>query len=510
MPSSVSRSCGLLHYFFSGLAKLTATLTRRPAASELPLSTLDLHTHNVVDTPTVPEDFTEHEHLVLSSHWQRELGLPRHSYTDEVGSYRSSSAYSEGAHKSPEIATSSKADEFASLFSVSPILPSPSPLLSTATPLLIHMSPPSALQSSEAPPLLLNHEHGAGTPTTSDLASIGELGKRRGFKGAPLFTPETVRRPSSSFLSLSSAFSPKFPLSPRRSPSTPRTPRTPLSTVTNRMRTSTARSLARSPAKSSKPALQMEPPVSNQLQKCYNLGDPFSVLGVSFFAPEIVCASVPLANLDRFDAYRTGTPNTLLVRGHKTFSRAVEAASHTNPKIRETNIYDMMVYNFQPKAKFGKKKARKSAVSLRVFKLHHVPPAPTTRTCLTFVSEEPRVRLSPNFRHDCEVVPEDVGLAHLVPFDFSRSLCPLLLSDLHRALVNIHPGIAPTAAPDCPSLPRHLPEATTDAYALSTRRQSLALDDLLALLDVGAATSNQVVNSQVVVEQNVGCIVVAH
>ncbi|KAJ7709868.1 hypothetical protein B0H17DRAFT_242063 [Mycena rosella] len=472
MPSSASRSCGLLNYLFMWLAKLTASLTRRPAAPELPLSTLDLHTHDVVETPSVPEDGT----FVLSSHWQREPGLPRHRYADELTSDSRSSAYSSAAPNSQ--VDSTKAHEFASLFAVSPTLSPQSPLLATATPPSIHMSPTYSLQSPEMCTSLLNSEPASSgdvvdpsSCSASELASIGELGKRRGFKGAPLFTPEAARRPSTSFLSLSSAFSPKFPLSPRPSPSTPRSP---LSNVTNRMRTSTARSPGRSPAKSSRPlAMQMEPPVSEELQQCYDVGDPFSVVESSFFAPEIVCASVPLPDLERFDVYRTATHKAFLVRGHKRFSKAIQAASRK----RETNVYDMMVYNFQPKVSFGKKKTRK------LTPLHHISLVPSTMARLPFLSEEPRVHLPRHIGQDREVLSEDVGLAHSVPPDFCRSLRPILFSDPQNVIVNMRAAAAPQTASCRHTSSRHFTDATTDTGAISTRRQSSVLGDLLALLD---------------------------
>ncbi|KAJ7449847.1 hypothetical protein FB451DRAFT_1566762 [Mycena latifolia] len=483
MPSAASRSCALLNYLFIWLARLTATLTRRPAAPELPLSTLDLHTHNVVETPRVLEDAAEKEQLVLSSHWQREPGLSRHRHADELPSERKSIVHSSGPQNSH--ADSSKADEFASLFSISPVLPSPSPSLSMPTPPLIHMSPPSAFQSPEVCPSLFNPKHGSSGDVVTPLASIGELGKRRGFKGAPLFTPDTAKRPSASFLSLSSAFSPKFPLSPRPSPSTPRTP---LSALTNRMRTPTARSPGRSPGKSSKPlAIQMEPPVSEELQQCYDLGDPFSDPGASFFAPEIISATVPLPNLERFDVYRIATPNTFLVRAHKRFLKAAEAASRHKG---DTNIYDLMVHNFQPKAKFGKKQTRKFTSPLV-----HAALVPSTMTFLPFMSEEARVCLPRHVRQDCEV--SDVGPAYPVPFQFACSLHPIMFWDSQKILVNLRP--APKAAScgqihDISSSPQHFPDASTDLAAISARRQSSVLDDLLVLLDVCVATSNQAEN----------------
>jgi hypothetical protein len=276
------------------------------------------------------------------------------------------------------------------------------------------------------------------------LGSIGELGKRRGFKGAPLFTPETIKKQSTSFLSLSSAFSPKTPLSPRPSLSTPRTarlipstPRTPLATVTNLLRTPTA--------KSPKPlSMPMECPVSDELQQCYDLEDPFSVVGESFYGPEIVGAGVPLSNLERLEVYRTSPPKAAPVRSHRTFFKAVQAASCTKLfRIRETNVYDMMVYNFQPKMRnFGKKKAERSARRLRLSRLAHIflPSNPTTIACLMFLDEDPRVRLPQQCGRNCEVVPEHLG-SRPVPDDFPCTWLSNPLWDSQKIVVNIPPAV---------------------------------------------------------------------
>ncbi|KAJ7111594.1 hypothetical protein C8R43DRAFT_1242962 [Mycena crocata] len=457
----VTRSCGL-NFLRRWLANLTGTLTRyfRPVAPELPMSTLDVRTPNAAEIPSVPQDVTENEQLILSSHWQREANLLRFK---EQCTPDKSGAFSDRLSNSQET-TDTKAAELTSLFCVSPKLSTDSPVLSVATPPLIQMSPPSALYSPQMCPSLLDPGHasndGAVTPD-SRPASIGELGKRRGFKGAPICTHETPKRPNPSFLSLSSAFSPKTPLSPRP----PSTPRTPLATVTNLMRTSTAKS----PGKSSKPPVTpMAPPVSDELQKCYDHGDPFSVTGEAFYTPELVCASVPMSNLERYDAYRAATNNSP-VRSRRRFSQAMEAASHTQPRIRETNVYDMMVYNYQPKVrKLGKKKTRPS----RFFKLPHDAVVPTTAGCLTFQKKTPRVCLPRHFWRDCELSVDDVGLRP-VPFGFSRSLRPDLMWDSQDITVNISAASIPEADSPPPN----------DIAALAATSIHQSLDVLLPLLN---------------------------
>ncbi|KAJ7046816.1 hypothetical protein C8F04DRAFT_211007 [Mycena alexandri] len=443
MPSSASRSCGLLSFFRRWAVQWTSTITRRlkPVAPELPLSTLDLHPHNAVEIPSIHEYATEDEQLVLSSPWQPDL--PQFSDAGENAPDRRSIVYS-GAN-SQEISDSAKAvAELASLLPASPVLPMP-------TPPLIQMSPPpSRLGSPNICPSLLDPEQpvaGADDviPSGLGLVSIGELGQRRGFKGAPLFTPETARKRSASFLSLSSAFSPKTPLTPRPSPSTPRTarpipstPRTPLATVSNLIRTPTARS----PAKSPKPvAPQID--VADELQQYYDTSDPFSVMGESFYEPEIVCTSVPFSNLDKVDGYRVPPPRTLPVRAHKTFFKAVEAASATTPRLRETKIYDIMVYNYQPKGmKFGRRKAGKEARTRQLSNLARAFPHLNTMACLRFPAEEPRVHL-PLHPQTYEVCPEPT-VSPLVPVNFSCTLLPKIPWDSQDISVKIPHAITGT------------------------------------------------------------------
>ncbi|KAJ7452384.1 hypothetical protein B0H11DRAFT_2288618 [Mycena galericulata] len=488
MPSSTARSCTplnfLLVWFLNAFARYSG-----PVGPELPLSTLDLPTHHAVGIPSVPEDVTENELLVLSSHWQRELELPR--FRDVVREDTRNNAYSEAAQDSPETTASVKAAEFISLFSVSPILPAHSPPL-------IHVSPLSTAHSPKLCSSLLDLEHGAeggsdSWPSLAQASSIGDLGKRRGFKGAPLFTSATARRPS--FLSLSSAFSPKMPLSPSTPRPPPSTPRTPLAAVTNLIRASTAKSPAKSPRSSS--IMQSDPPISDGLQQCYDQGDPFSVMGESLYIPEIICASVPFKNLDRFEVYRAAPHRTLPVRSHKTFFRAVEAASRTKPSIRDTNIYDMMVYNFQPKARnIGQKRRRPAAPSAFFFTLHRPlgPSNATTTTCLVFRTEEPRVCLPRNFWRDCDVFAEHPR-TYAVPVDFSRTLDPTSLWDSQSVVVKV-PTKTASPAPPFKEVGHELPSnalrnSTEDGVATPTRRQCLALDDLLGMLATELESSSQ-------------------
>ncbi|KAJ7632657.1 hypothetical protein FB45DRAFT_913066 [Roridomyces roridus] len=249
---------------------------------------------------------------------------------------------------------------------------SESPEITFATPPLIQMSPP--ILSSP-------------TLFTEALPQPG-LGQRRGFRGAPLSTP-TI-----SFLSLSSALS---PLSPHPSPSTPRTP---LATVTNFLRP--AHGLL---AKPRTPAVP-EPPVPEELQQYYEIGNPFSLVAESFYIPEALCASLPFSYLQRVDVYRAVAPRALPTR------RAVDSVSLST---RGTHVYDLMVYNFQPMDK-ANKVGNKTRLPLK----SRARLLNSTAACLRFPDEEPRVCLPRDLCRSCEVSAEQVEL-DWVPSDFAQT-----------------------------------------------------------------------------------------
>lgn len=373
---------------------------------------------------------TENEQLVLSSPRQQELDFKDPS-ENPLRSARSTNGTLQ------ETAYSSEASEPATIA----VPTSPPPLLSMATPPLIQMSPPPPCDfPSEICPSLFDLPPLAKENTVMPDSRIGELGKRRGFKGAPLFTPETAKKPSASFRSFSSALSPNTPFSsstprvapftpstPRTarpktplSPSTPRTarpstPRTPLATVTNLLRTPTLKS-------PKPPATLMECPVDGQLQLCYDLRDPFSALGHSFYDPEIVCASVPFSNLDMLRVYRRAPSSP--ARSHKTFFKAVEAASRTKPRIRDTNVYDTMVYSYEAK-QTSKKAGRK----------------------LPRVSNSTEVGLPPDIQPngEVEVSPQDLGLR---PVDICAESLPNTTGPPHEIVIDTLPTTLDAATCD--------------------------------------------------------------
>ncbi|KAJ6547597.1 hypothetical protein B0H19DRAFT_1266508 [Mycena capillaripes] len=456
MPSSATRSCGKLSFLRVWAARLTAIVAGyfRPIAPELPLSTLDLRAPTVVGTPRVPEDATEDEQLVHSPHWPRELELPR--FRDQ-----------ESAHSTVEEIASSKAAEC--LFPVSPILACPSPSLLMATPPLIQMSPPSIYC-----PSLFDTEHTAHQDDVTDslpastAASIGELAEY--IIPISFFGLQSQKTSIPASLSIHPAHCSFHSFNPSHSSGhnyqfdTPPT------------------------AKSPKPlVMPMECPVSDELQECYDQADPFSATGESFYSPEIVCASVPFSNLERLDVYRAAPPNTAPVRSHKTFFKAVESASRTKRiRIRETNIYDIMVYNFQPKVEIRRKKRTGKSVR-RLLRSKLAPVSlrcsPTTKDCLTFPNEEPRVLVPRHVERNREVLPGHLGSQiRSVPADFCYDWPPSILWD-SQTVVSIPPNAA-ICAQVAPT--RQFAEAVaTDAARAAIIPHRVVVLDLLPSLDIG-------------------------
>ncbi|KAJ7273748.1 hypothetical protein B0H12DRAFT_1090886 [Mycena haematopus] len=408
MPPSAIRNCGMLRVLRVWMVQLASPLTRhfKHVVPELPFSTLDLRRDRTVEIPSVPEDATEDEKLVLSSP-QPELEVARsQGLSETILDRRSSAHFADGNIQ--QIIDSSEA----AILSPSPVPTPPSASLSMSTPPLIQMS---LYHLPEIYPSLHDLTDDAKEGDVTPGSRIGELGKRRGFKGAPLFTPETAKK--SSLLSLSSAVTSKIPLSPRLSPSTPRTarpstprtarpstprtarpstPRTPLATVTNLLRTPTL--------KSPKPsAMPMECPVSDELQQYYDLHDPFSAMGQSFYDPDIVCTSVPFSNLDSLKVYRPA-PNAVPVRIHKTFFNAVEAVSQTKPRIPDTNVFDTIVYSYEPKViETLNQGTGKSAGRSQLSRSARV----SNSTTIVLLSEYPSLRFGPGGCGDSQ--PYDIS-----------------------------------------------------------------------------------------------------
>ncbi|KAF8652324.1 hypothetical protein AX16_004451 [Volvariella volvacea WC 439] len=161
-------------------------------------------------------------------------------------------------------------------------------------------------------------------------SSIGELGKRRGFKGTPLL-PTTGRK--SFFLSLPDALSPRTPGSKSSSP------KSPLTNVTNLLTPTSATAPSR---------ISKESEVSDELQALFNQYDPFGCSSNSFYTP-YAYTRVPTGNtseMNDFSIYAHQEP----VKRHNSGKRKsnVRQSTFKDKTTRitmRTTIYDMSVYD---------------------------------------------------------------------------------------------------------------------------------------------------------------------
>ena len=157
----------------------------------------------------------------------------------------------------------------------------------------------------------------SGSPQKA--VSIGKLGQRRGFKGAPLKTSATT--PQGSLLSLPSAKSVRS--SGRMSPTTPRTP---LSSIVNLCTTFSPKSM-----RSSKQALL----------EVYGQDDPFEVNAPSFYT-SIFEGSTPPWNDDDLTLYLDQGKRKSLYKGGSRSLRSSNA--HRIPgHVMKTTIYNVSV-----------------------------------------------------------------------------------------------------------------------------------------------------------------------
>ncbi|KAK7014834.1 hypothetical protein R3P38DRAFT_3571367 [Favolaschia claudopus] len=381
MPSSSSttRQPAAFSAFRVRIASVTSPLLRsfKSSASDLSSPTLDADplppSRSAVEIPRILQagrsiafyplrcDYNPHsaasETLSLSSPRQPAFDLPRHDLRQSSSDERGSASLA--------------------------VDPSAETSFSMTIP-LIQLSPPPPSSSTENLTSMLNV---VKEPHLMQNSRIGELGRRRGFKGAPLFTPETAKKPRTS--TLSPVPSPRTPRSPRLSPcspSTPRpsTPRTPLATVTNLLRTPTMKS-------PKLPPTPIECPVADELQQFYDLQDPFSVLGQSFYDPDTVFTAVPLANLGNLDVYWLAHSKDVRVTRYKTFFNAQAAAVSKTIIYPETNVY------------------RSDLKKENIFKQDYsclsqsVVSTSSTTSSLLLVNGQPEVRLPPHAQQNYDL-----------------------------------------------------------------------------------------------------------
>ena len=161
-------------------------------------------------------------------------------------------------------------------------------------------------------------EH-SGSPRKA--ASIGKLGQRRGFKGAPLKLKTSLTTPQGSLLSLPSAKSVQS--SGRISPTTPRTP---LSSIVNLCTSFSPKSMR----SSKKVPLEV-----------YGQDDPFEVNAPSFYT-SISAGSTPPWNDDDLTLYLDQGKRKSLYKGGSRSRRSSNA--HRIPgHVMKTTIYNVSV-----------------------------------------------------------------------------------------------------------------------------------------------------------------------
>jgi hypothetical protein len=163
-----------------------------------------------------------------------------------------------------------------------------------------------------------------GVQDIEDMQRIGELGRRRGFKGTPLFTPATAK--NATFLAV--------PLTSSPCPS-----RSPLVSMTN---------LRKSP-KRDKQRLAEAKRASPAMQEDFDLSDPFGMKTDSYYAPEVVHTILPSANLYRFSVYCDETPERTPSLKRKPAMLDLHSPLMVRTAFRKpghTNVYDVAIYQF--------------------------------------------------------------------------------------------------------------------------------------------------------------------
>ena len=206
--------------------------------------------------------------------------------------------------------------------------PSPTPLTSPCP------SPPKGLSQSDRGLIPLFEEHRLSVPSLD--VDLGDLGKRRGFKGTPLSTSSLSLKSSLLFLP------PSFSLLNVRSLiDWPPSPRSPLEAVTNMIKN--RKSFVRD--------------ISQDLQDFYDDADPFCTLGDTFFTPSASFGIVPTGNIDDLSPYHRDQkqpPPSLSSRTltqslkRKTSFGNLKSIASTSPSKRKlfamkTTIYDISV-----------------------------------------------------------------------------------------------------------------------------------------------------------------------
>ncbi|CAK5277693.1 unnamed protein product [Mycena citricolor] len=146
-------------------------------------------------------------------------------------------------------------------------------------------------------------------------------------------------------------------------PSTPCSTRTPLASITNLIRTPTTKH-AKSPLSPLPSAASpAESRLSEELEECYKTLDPFSMSSESFFSPDTVHAQVSMGDIGNVRVYEH-TPKIVQSPSYRSFLKSVRAVSSKEPRIKETHVYDLMVYNYQSVALVKKRRTPKTGIQV--------------------------------------------------------------------------------------------------------------------------------------------------
>lgn len=321
------------------------------------------------------------------------------------------------------------------------------------------------------------------TPPKS--VSIGELGKRRGFKGAPLLTPAINKKPS--YLSLPCASSPRATL---RQISNPRSP---LATVTNLIRTGTPKSSKFSPV-TLIPSDYEE--VSQQEQDSYDEFDPLGTWVDSYFAPDVISVVEPSSNLDDFEPYG--------ISGLPTANAPFRDAWKQAPLIRRTmrtTIYDTSIYDVpettrirrpresqfnSPKVQTRQTRRAHNSMDITV-----IPPSAPSSPVLAEITIPDLVDNAPaqhlSTKRKCpRVQPSSFEIAALscspvLPLRITKRRNSTLVSSQTAPCLNRHTNAAAISESVRP--PPVVDSKSTATCSSSRTRGVKALDDIISMLD---------------------------
>ncbi|KAF8071613.1 hypothetical protein FPV67DRAFT_1482035 [Lyophyllum atratum] len=407
---------GMIYSFISWLV---LPLSSSSLGREKPLPELPIATSNSQPTMALLEAFRAAEHNLQARPYSRKDAGRKESTRTEYHSLSFPTPFVYSAHITAES-------------------PTPFPTMSTCSP-----TTDSDVEDAKA-------QERARLSQEID-AKIGDLGKRRGFKGAPLlFSSTSTSR--SSFFSLPKNLSPWSASSPAFLDK-PSTPRTPLEAVTNRMRSA-----------STKLARIIDKDISPVLQGLSGQADPFATSGEPYFSPDVPVGLITSANLCSFEPYcRKSRPHRLTISTKQKSSFEDPRDISLKKPLMKTTIYAMSTSDVAP--------ARVSVVRSLLVPRSQSVIIPTSPKIVLTVPSAPSspVSTSPS--------------AMSVYEDYYEDELRVDAADLPEAKMNEDEGSYfiqdPRSQPFAPSRP-----SSADVYT-ETSKESLPTQKRTALGDVG-------------------------